>query len=547
MNSGFRMKWWGWGAIGQYCKITDRPGIFPYLKQKLGIHTLAPAFHKTLDDIQIPASRMPQEICEKFISILGQDKCLVSKEERVLHSFGKSYQDMLRIRSLQIVEAPDLVIYPESPQDIQNIYKICTQYKIAIVPFGGGTSVVDGVAPKRSEFPYLITLNLSRLNRILKFDPQSLILEVEAGIFGPALEEWLNAQGYTLGHFPQSFEFSTVGGWIATRSSGQNCLLYGGIERLLVALTIETPMGTIHTLKTPRMAVGPEFKEIFLGSEGVLGIVTSAVLKITPAPLCKDYSVFLCKNFAMGAKICQTILQKGIKAAMIRVSDAEETYAMMTMGSRHSQGIHAWIKKAIQFYLKMKKFLPGEMCSIIVGIEGSTDEVHWIKKQIQQVFSRFDSFYAGTAAGEKWLKDRFILPYLREEFMDNGILVDTLETATTWDRLLDLDNVVKQSIYETIKTPVCVYSHISHAYATGASLYFTVLAKQDDSPLEQWQAMKTAANKAIQNFGAPISHHHGIGITHKEYVYWNNLQKQIISQIKKEVDPAGILNPGKLA
>ncbi|MBT6326620.1 MAG: FAD-binding oxidoreductase, partial [Bdellovibrionales bacterium] len=290
MNSNkFKMDWWRWGNSSQTFSLKNKPGIASYTKEILNTEIKDNQFEKKINDIQLPSSTLTDAIKNDFLSILGHDNCKFDQYERITHALGKSYYDMLKIRSSIIKYAPDIIVYPATVDQIQKIIQICTKNKIAIIPFGGGSSVVGGIDSRKGNNEYSCCIDLSLMNKVISIDKESMLAEIEGGIFGPELEEELSKEGFTLGHFPQSFEFSTLGGWIATRSSGQNSILYGGIEKLVNSMTVINSNGILQTFNTPRMAVGPNMNEILLGSEGRFGIISSATMKIKPIPNEKKY------------------------------------------------------------------------------------------------------------------------------------------------------------------------------------------------------------------------------------------------------------------
>lgn len=544
------MKWWGWGNENVIGHIEKRPGILPYLQTKFSLDKLNPSTPFQLEKIQLNDSLIPSEIFLEFVNILGIDKCKTDKLERVLHSFGKSYKDLIRIRSGKIENPPDIVVYPKTEEDVHAIFKLCEKHQIALIPFGGGTSVVSGVECFKGKFKYCCTLNMTNFNKFLGIDLKSYTAEIEAGMFGPELEGHLSRHGFTFGHFPQSFEFSTIGGWIAARSSGQNSLKYGGIEKLVQSIKMLTPNGMIQTLNVPRMATGVDFNEIVLGSEGRLGIILSAVVKITPIPEEKKYFMYLFPSFSQASLASRILVQQGIKPAMVRVSDEAETEGMMAMGKEHLPWWKSLLKSIIKKYLTLRGFDLSEVSNVMVGFEGDIATNKILHQKLKSVFTAHGGFCVGDSPGKKWLKDRFFLPYFRDEFLDNNLLVDTLETATTWAKLDEIYKAVVSTIEKELKTSthnVVIYTHISHLYTNGASLYFSIIANQNQKhPMEQWEKMKNAVNNVLKFHQAPISHHHGMGMDHINGHHWGKTEKSVFNTVSKQLDPAGILNPGKL-
>lgn len=547
----YRMKWYGWGRESVRYSLNENPGIAEYLKIKFGIDRLKPKPAFSLAEVKIAPSRVGDSLLQEFRSALGASNCSTQHAERIYHSCGQSYKDICRLRSGTIENAPDVVFYPENEEHIRTIFKLAAKHRIALIPFGGGTSVVGGVEPGKNGFDFSATVNTTSLNKILQIDPVSLTATAQAGIFGPELEAGLNREGFTLGHFPQSFEFSTLGGWIAPRSSGQNSVLYGGIEKLLVAVKMMGPAGEIDTVICPRHAEGPDLKDLITGSEGFFGIIVSATVRIRPMPRENYYFMYAMENFEQAATAARKVIQSGIKPAMLRVSDEDETEAFVTMGKTKNKSIADYLKKsAAKFWLETRGLRPSKIASILIGLEGSEAENRQNRRRIAALFREYNCAYLGTSPGKKWLKERFHLPYLRDELLDNELLIDTLETSTEWSNLMNLYEKVKAaiaSVSEKENFPIVVLTHISHLYPDGASLYFTFITPQRKPDLiGQWEEIKLAANDAIREMGGAISHHHGVGLYHKNHLPWTDTQRKVVKQIKAALDPEGFMNPGKL-
>lgn len=544
-------KWWGWGLTDTSFEMVTRPGLLKFLARKFDVHTLKPPFEASIEQVKVPEVRLPSVVLEQFAQRLGKTVCSMEKEDRIRHAFGKNYKDLIRVRSLNLDIAPDIVLYPENEEQIRTIFDLCREHRVALIPFGGGTSVVGGVEASASNRPYVATLNTTRLDRILSIDEESLTATIEAGKMGPDLENELNEKGFTLGHFPQSFEFSTLGGWIAARSSGQNSILYGGIDKMVVSLKVLTPTGDITTLSAPSHACGPDIREILVGNEGTLGVIVSATMRIHRLPTEKLYFMYALPTFKEAARACKHIVQAGIVPALIRISDEEESEATLSMSHGSTGPFAQMLKTGVKKYFELRGLpLNGPLSLVLVGCEGNAQDNRRTKESIDEILKKYGGLPLGTGAGKKWLKDRFFLPYLRDDLLDNGLFVETLETATSWSNLNNLYRQVGNAIREVCekeKLPVALMTHISHLYPDGASLYFSIVTKQRaGDPIGQWVDIKTAANNAIKNNGGVISHHHGVGTDHKDHLPWDKESLALVKQIKKFIDPEGLLNPDKL-
>jgi alkyldihydroxyacetonephosphate synthase len=545
-----KMKWWGWGAPEHRYPLTHMPGALEYLRRRLGIEALREFEPPVIDAVQMPASQASPDLVQKLSAIVGGEHCRTGHRERVLHSVGKGYKDLVRLRSLRLPLATDAVVYPQTAEQVANILALCRSERVAVIPFGGGSCVVSGLDAERGKQHAVISLDLAFLNRLLTIDESSLTANFEAGCFGPELEAALRERGFTLGHFPQSFEYSTLGGWIAMRSSGQNSLGYGGIDRLVERIVAVTPIGEIRTLSVPRRADGPDVNQVLLGSEGTLGVITAATVRIRRLPKARDYFMFVFKSFTSAIDACRELVQAGARPALLRISDEEETQGTLAMGQSAASGMKQAKRRAAQWLLEQRGFRPPALCTVLVGLEGVADAIAIERRQIRRHLQQRGGFYLGKSPGERWLASRFELPYLRDELIYNDLLIDTLETATTWSQLPLVYNAVRKALSEAAMAqgyPLMVYCHVSHFYPDGASLYFTLLGRQDRvDPIAQWLRIKTAANEAIRRHGAAISHHHGVGLDHREHTGRGEVEQAMLAQLKRTLDPDDIMNPGKL-
>ncbi len=552
MGNKFEMKIWGWGAPTTRFDLQAHPGVVRYMKSQFGLEELKTASHIQVDEFALRPSRMDTTILNAFNEALGTMHCTTVQRDRVLHSFGKSYKDLIRLRAGEIDSPPDVVLYPQNVKHLQAIFQIAATHNVALIPFGGGTSVVSGVESFAEAHPYCASVDLRQLNRILEIDENSLLVSAEAGIFGPDLEEALNARGLTLGHFPQSFEFSTLGGWLAARGAGQNSNRYGTADKMLISLAAETPRGPLRTKTVAHKSCGPEIKHLLLGSEGVYGIIHRATLRVRPLPAKQEYFAVLFKSFSCALEVSRRIVQNDIPTAMIRVSDEEETRSLMAL-STEKTGVSKWISRIAKAVARKRGFVPPHLSIMMIGLEGSAEEVGFSRRRLKSIFNTSECMHLGTTPGKNWLKSRYFMPYLRDEFMDNGMFVDTLETATTWSNIDQLYVHTRSAIETTCKAQGvrhAIYTHISHVYSTGASLYFTIIAEQASTilkaQLEQWEEIKTAASEAITKHTGVISHHHGVGMDHRPFLEVGQGEGALLRAIKEHLDPQNLLNPGKL-
>lgn len=539
-----RMRFWGWGTDGHDAPLPATAEAL--LAAELGIDAAAPRRGPVrLEDVTLPASRLTDEARSALAAAVGAGHLREDHATRVLHSAGKSYPDLVRLRAGTVAAAPDAVVYPAGHDEVAAVLAACAAHRLAAVPFGGGTSVVGGVEPLAGDdHAGVVTLDLARLSYVRDVDPRSELATIGAGTTGPEAERLLAAHGLTLGHYPQSFEFSTVGGWVATRSAGQASTGYGRIDDLVVGLRAATPAGDLVALPVPGTAAGPDLRELLVGSEGVLGVITEVTLRVRPRPRAARYEAFSLPDLATGIETLRELEQSGHAPAVSRLSDEEETRLQFSLAG-DSAGVRLG-----RAYLAARGRARG--CTMILGFEGTAAEVADQRARVVPVVRAHGGVLLGTRVGEKWRDGRFHGPYLRDELLSRGVLVDTLETATTWSGLLELYRGVGAALRRSLDargTPAVVMCHVSHVYPTGASLYFTFLAAQEQgAELEQWHAAKTAAGDAIVAAGGTITHHHAVGRDHAPWLEpeIGTLGVELLRAAKERLDPAGVLNPGKL-
>lgn len=552
------IRWNGWGWVDREDAATSSEATWAWIAQTLGLGALLSTPALPLEAIDLPATRLSDDQIGALKGIIDPSRVHLGDYERAFHARGKSYHDLLHLRAGRLDTAPDAVVYPTSDAEILDIYSFAEKESMTLVPYGGGSSVVGGVSGEMGAGKHAsITIDLTLMNRILSIDEEAMTAVIQAGIYGPHLEEQLQAKGFTLGHYPQSFQFSTLGGWIAARGAGQQSNRYGKAEKWLVAVKAVTPKGTWTTESFPASAAGPNLNQLVLGSEGAFGIVTEAIVKIHKVPQVRDYRGFLVKDFETGAAIIRDIVQKEIPVAMTRLSDGDETNFFQAFASiGKTKGFLSRLKSSMQKLILSSKGLDKSPCLLLIGQEGDMASVSYGRKRIRSIASQYDALHLGTGPGEHWYQGRFDSPYSRDPMLDHGLGVDTLETSTRWSNISHLYQVVKGAIEEAILENVpkpgsrgIVMTHISHAYSDGASLYFTFVFPRDlEDEIEQWQKIKQAASDAIVGNGGTISHHHGVGTDHAP---WMEAEKgeigiEVLRQVKKSLDESDILNPGKL-
>jgi alkyldihydroxyacetonephosphate synthase len=548
-----RLRWNGWGWIDHPDPTFASPDIWTRIAEAFGMPRLPSTQAKRLEEIDLPLPRLSQEILAQLEAEARGTKITTDPFERALHARGRSYHDLLHLRSGNLQFAPDAVVYPASADEVMSVLSLANRENIAVVPFGGGSSVVGGVTGRSGPgHTGVISLDLTRMHRLISVDRTAKTATFEAGIYGPQLEESLGAQGFTLGHYPQSFEFSTLGGWIAARGAGQQSNRYGKAEKWFVSARLATPTGLWSTENFPASAAGPRLGDLIVGSEGLLGVITDATIKLHVKPEVKDYRGYLFKTFTDGISAVREMVQHGAPTAMMRLSDADETWFFQAFST--SQSSSSAFTSIAKRYLALKGF-DDRPCLFVLGLEGERENVDYARHRCSAIIKAHGGFHLGTSTGERWYHSRFSAPFMRDPMMDHGLGVDTLETATQWSNIERLYAAVRDALREAIAGTMpspgmrgVVLAHVSHSYPDGASLYFTFIFPRDlSNEIDQWRTIKTAASEAIVTNGGTISHHHGVG---EDHAHWLRGEKgdvgmRLLSTIKRELDPKGILNPGK--
>ena len=537
------MRWWGWGEDGHVVAIPEAATAL--LREEIGADPSAPPRrHVALEEVRLPAPRLPATARERLSAAVGAERVRDDRGARVAHAAGRSYPDLVRLRVGDGSSAPDAVVTPESVDQVRAVLAACAERGVAVVPFGGGTSVVGGVEPVSDGFAGAVSIDLGSLDRVVSIDRTSLTATFEAGLNGPRIEGALGAEGLTLGHFPQSFEYSTVGGWIATRSAGVASTGYGRIDELVEGLRLVAPAGEVDARALPASAAGPDLRELLVGSEGVLGVICQATLRVRRAPGERRYEGWWFGSFAEGREAFRVMEQADASPDVARLSDEDETRFSLVFASPGGA-----VERLGRAYLRARGRESG--CLAIVGFEGTAEDVERRRVRTGSLLRAGGGIALGRRPGELWVRSRYTGPYLRDELLDRAILVDTLETAGSWTNLDSLYRATADALRSALSergTRPFVMCHVSHLYRSGASLYFTFMARQQDDALAQWRAAKAAASEAIVAAGGTITHHHAVGRDHARWMRAEvgEMGLELIRAAKERLDPAGIMNPGKL-
>jgi alkyldihydroxyacetonephosphate synthase len=553
------LRWWGWGTVDKGYSLEERPAFWSALREWLGlpdeaIERRAPPV--SLEEISLRPPRLDDPVLASLRKLVGERAVRIDKLARVEHAYGKSYCDLVRLRAGYIPNPPDAVVYPVDQRQICSLLSWAVERDIAIVPFGGGSTVLGGVEPPGDDRPAL-TLDLANLDRVLRVDPVSCTARIQAGATGPEIESQLNAQGFTLGHFPESFEFSTLGGWIATRAAGQKSSGYGRIEDMTRAVRAVTPAGVVETENTP-FAAGPSLLQLLVGSKGAYGVITEASMRIRPLPAVHDYRGILFLDLEDGIAACRDLVQgAGLHPSIVRLSDAAETTAHAAL-DHEQQGLRRLANGLLERYLKVQGYgLTSAGALLLLGFDGVARWVAGQWDRALEVCGEHKGRPLGRGASQTWIRDRCAQPYLRDTLLDHGIMTDTLEATTTWSNLPHLYESMVTAMRAVISITNggtgYVMTHACHATECSASLRATFLVRQTDDPdplarQEQWRVIEQATTDAVLAAGGTLSRFHDLD---RDHTLW--LREKVgplgikgLQALKCAFDPTGIMNPGVL-
>lgn len=518
------MRWNGWGDPA---KAKELPLLVRALLPILLGRVRRPAAAVEIEDVRLAPSRLTAEDHAALSAAVGPAHVDATTEARIRHAGGRSTPDLLRRREPD-QDAPDAVVRPAHHDEVRACLDVAVARGIAVIPFGGGTSVVGALDPERGAHHAVVSLDLRRLSGLVRLDEVSGEAVLAAGTTGPEAEALLSAHGLELGHFPQSFRYATIGGFAAARSSGQNSAGNGRFDTMVTGIRVATPTGDIELGRSPGSAAGPDLIRVFLGSEGIFGVITEVRVRVHPIPRERVFESWSFPDFTSGVEGLRRVAQQGNGPTVIRLSDEAETAVSLAQVG------------------KIGKVL-AKGTSVVTVYEG--EGIDERRTRVSAHLAAAGGISSGTGPAEDWLKGRFDGPYLRDSLLDAGVFCETLETATTWTNLQTLRSAVETALkggFSAAGAKSYVMCHVSHIYPTGASLYFTVLAGVRADPLGAWEPVKARVSDAIIAAGGTISHHHAVGRDHAPWLSQEigETGMRILSAIKRELDPAGILNPG---
>ncbi len=521
----------GWGFEGEVLPPSQQ--LLTWLAERLG-----PARHPAPSGAAPPPDLAPAEIGD-----LGADLSC-DPLDRLAHARGQGLVDVLRVRGGLVPALPDGVCRPSSPDEVEAVLHACAERGFRVIPWGGGTSVTGGVNVLAGDSP-VVALDLEHLAGMASLDTLSCLAVFGPGTRGPGVESALAAHGFTLGHYPQSWELATVGGWVATRSSGQESLGYGRIEDMVAGLELVAPDGRLSLAARPASAAGPDLRQLVMGSEGRLGVITEVTLRVRPRPEETAVAAVLLPDLGRGLDAVREMVTRDLPLTLLRLSDPSETEVAMAVGLAANR----WAP-LVDRYLELRG-IGRDTCLLLIGAAGDRDGVDDCLRCARLVVRSHRGVSLGRRPGRHWLRERFRHPYLRESLLDLGYATDTLETATTWSRAGELCATLRGVLAHALVDEderVAVLCHVSHPYRDGASLYFTFFFRAAPSPeatIARWARIKRAANDALVASGATLSHHHGVGQWHAPWLSGEigGVGIDLIAAAARRLDRRGILNP----
>jgi len=548
------MKWWGWGEEEVAFTHEDKPALAPFLERAIGIDVRRDGLRPVaFADLDIPEPSLSQSLRADLEEAVGTDHVSTEPLDRVAHARGKSLRDLVRHRRGDVGRLPDVVVRPGTEDEVSAIVRVAIDADAVVIPFGGGTNISGSLEAPAEEERTVISVDLGRMDQVLAIDDASRLARVQPGVFGPHLEQQLNARGWTVGHFPDSFTHSTLGGWIATRSSGMQSDKYGDAADLTRAVRVVTPTGVLATRPVPHTSTGPSVREMILGSEGRLGVITEATVHVHRVPERRTILGYLFPDWARALAAMHDIAAGEASPSVTRVSDANET--QFSFATRKDPSPLDRVKsKALTTYLERRRdFDLDALCLSFIGYEGSKAHVARQRKLVGRVVAAHGGLCIGASPGELYDQKKFDTPYIRDYLLDRGALADVSETAAPWKALPILyDNVMAnaQKAFDDLGVHGYIMCHLSHSYHAGACLYFTFGFKPsgDREPLEEYDAVKSAIQQTFVDSGATLSHHHAVGTEHAAWLE-QDISAPGVAMLRAlfdGVDPGANLNPGKI-
>ncbi len=550
------MKWWGWGNEGVGFHYEDKPGFAPFVLEAVGLDLVnaTKASEPSFAELNVPASTVSAALSKALTAIVGAKYISTDDKLRVVHTYGKSLRDLVRIRGNAILRAPDVVVYPADEAEVLAIVAAAVKANAVIIPFGGGSNIAGSLEPLPTEKRTVISLDLGRLREVIEIDEQSGLARIQAGSQGPDLEAQLNAKGWTIGHFPDSFTHSTVGGWVATRSSGMQSDKYGDIADIARGLRVARADGLLVLRALPSTSSGPSVREMILGSEGRLGVITEVTVQVHRIPAKRDVYAYFFPNWEAGIAAMSEISESDAAPSITRISDARETaFTLATSKERHgfdkfmAGTVLPWIMGLVWGKQNLD-----QICISFIAYEGSVEHAKRQRKLVERIIRKHKGLtIIGTGPGILYDQKKFDTPYIRDFLLDMGAAGDVSETATPWssiNQVHDAAYAAAQAAYDEIGIKGWIMSHMSHSYHSGACLYFTFAFVFKNDPIAEYNLLKNSIQQSFVDNKATISHHHGVGVEHSPWLE-DDISTEgvaIMRGLFTASDPGSNFNPGKV-
>lgn len=547
-----QQKWWGWGEESLAYRYEDKPKFVPFVKKMVGVditRTVQPI--PPFSSLDVPASQLTDALRERFVEILGDGFVQTDDETRVVHAYGKGVRDLIRIRKGNLGRVPDVVLYPGTQQEVEALVDAAVEADAVVIPFGGGSNIVAALEAEPGETRQVVSVNMGRLRKVLEIDEVSGLAHIQAGVFGPDMEDQLTQRGWTMGHHPDSFVWSTLGGWIATRSSGMQSDKYGDIADIVRGVTMVMPGQVLQLRPLPSSSSGPSVREMVLGSEGRLGIITSVWVNVHRLPEAREIQAYFFPTYEDGLKACQQIVESDAAVMMARVSDPVETQYIMANGKKSGK-VSSLANKAIQALMVRKGWDLENIAMSFIGFEGNENHVRYEKGLVGKIVRANGGMGVGKGPGSLYDQKKYDTPYIRDFMLDRGLICDVSETTTPWAYAAEIHSKTVARFHETMNemgVRGVVFCHLSHSYHSGACQYFTfAIADDGDNQEETYDRAKRVIQQSFMDFHGTVSHHHGVGEEHSPWMDQDISPAGVFIQRKlfEGVDPGRNLNPGKI-
>ncbi len=547
-----QQKWWGWGEEGKGYSHHDKPKFAPFVKKIVGVDintskTSVPPF----SSLDVPTTQLTDELRATLERIVGVEYAQTDDETRVVHAYGKGVRDLVRVRRGELGRVPDAVVYPADEDDVVALVNAAVEHDFVLIPFGGGSNIVAATEAVPGESRNVVVVNMGRMKSLLEIDETSGIARIQAGVFGPDMEEQLNARGWTMGHQPDSFVWSTLGGWIATRSSGMQSDKYGDIADIVRGLRMVMPGQILELRPLPSTSSGPSVQEMVLGSEGRLGVITEAWVHVHRIPEQRELQAYFFASYADGLKACEQIAFSDANVMLARVSDPLETQYIMANGKKSGR-VSKLANKAIQAMMVRKGWDLEKICISFVGFEGSPNHVRYHKGLVDKIIKANNGMGVGKGPGSLYDQKKYDTPYIRDFMLDHGLVADVSETTTPWAYTEQIHTNTVAAAHKALEergVRGVVFCHLSHSYHSGACQYFTfAIADDSEDNLVSYDHVKRAIQQSFMDNHGTISHHHGVGEEHSPWLEQDISPAGVHMQrtLFEGIDPGNNFNPGKI-